>query len=81
MRRPRRREMGTVLSCPTIRSLPGMPEPVRLTAAAVGLVGIRNVSIFPIEIPIPRAAFEAGTYMGLTFFEMELDVWRSRILV
>jgi D-galactarolactone cycloisomerase len=52
----------------------GLFEPVRLTAAAAGPVRIKNINIFPIEIPIPREELEMGKYARNTFHEIETDV-------
>ena len=51
----------------------GLPEPVRVAAAAAGPVRIRNIEIFPIEIPIPREELDAGKYARYTFYEVETD--------
>jgi len=48
--------------------------PVRLAAAAAGPVRIKNIEIFPIEIPIPQEELEMGKYARNTFFEVETDV-------
>ena len=48
--------------------------PVRLAAAAAKPVRIRNIQIFPIEIPIPREELEMGKYARYTFYEVETDV-------
>jgi D-galactarolactone cycloisomerase len=47
---------------------------VRLAAAAAGPVRIKNVEIFPIEIPVSREELEMGKYATYTFFEVETDV-------
>jgi L-alanine-DL-glutamate epimerase-like enolase superfamily enzyme len=51
----------------------GLPGPVRVAAAAAGPVRIRNIEIFPIEIPIPREELEMGKYARYTFYEVETD--------
>ena len=38
-----------------------------------GPVRIRNIEIFPIEIPIPREELELGKYARCTFYEVETD--------
>jgi D-galactarolactone cycloisomerase len=48
--------------------------PIRLAAAAAGPVRIKNIEIFPIEIPIPQQDLEMGKYARYTFFEVETDV-------
>ena len=47
--------------------------PVRLAAAAAGPVRIRNIEIFPIEIPTPKEELEAGKYARYTYYEVETD--------
>jgi D-galactarolactone cycloisomerase len=42
-------------------------------SAAAKPVRIRNVEIFPIEIPIPRVELEMGKYARYTFCEVETD--------
>ena len=51
-----------------------MSGPVQLAAAAAGPVRIKNVEIFPIEIPTPREELEMGKYARYTFYEVETDV-------
>lgn len=51
-----------------------LTEPVRLAAAAVKPVRIKNIEIFPIEIPTPREELEIGKYARYTFYEVETDV-------
>jgi L-alanine-DL-glutamate epimerase-like enolase superfamily enzyme len=50
-----------------------LSKPVRLVAAAATPVRIRNIEIFPIEIPIPREELEMGKYARYTFYEVETD--------
>ena len=52
----------------------GLAEPVRLAAAAAKPVRIKNIEIFPIEIPIPREELQMGKYARYTFYEVETDV-------
>ena len=47
--------------------------PLRLAAAAAGPVRIRNIEIFPIEIPTPKEELEAGKYARYTYYEVETD--------
>jgi D-galactarolactone cycloisomerase len=42
-------------------------------AASASQAKIRNVEIFPIEIPTPREELEAGKYARYTFYEVETD--------
>ncbi len=51
-----------------------LTERVRLVAAAAGPVRIKNIEVFPIEIPIPREELEMGKYARNTFYEVETDV-------
>lgn len=62
----------TLLAAATA-ALSSMVEPVRLVAAAAGSVRIKNIEIFPIEIPIEREELEAGKYARYTFYEVETD--------
>jgi L-alanine-DL-glutamate epimerase-like enolase superfamily enzyme len=43
-------------------------------AVAANPAKIRNVEIFPIEIPVSRDELEAGKYARYTFYEVETDV-------
>ena len=54
-------------------ALAGLTDVVRVSAAAAGPVRIKNVQIFPIEIPIPREELEMGKYARNTFYEVETD--------
>ena len=51
-----------------------LSEPVRLAAAAAKPVRIKNIEIFPIEIPSSREELEMGKYARYTFYEVETDV-------
>jgi D-galactarolactone cycloisomerase len=46
---------------------------VRLIAAAAKPVHIKNVEVFPIEIPISREELEMGKYARYTFYEVGTD--------
>jgi D-galactarolactone cycloisomerase len=50
-----------------------MIEPVRLVAAAAKPVRIKNIDIFPIEIPTPQEELMMGKYARYTFYEVETD--------
>lgn len=70
MTSPSRRTFVTALGTMTA----ALTEPVRLVAAAAKPVRIKNIDIFPIEIPIPREELEMGKYARNTFYEVETDV-------
>ena len=70
MKSPSRRTFVTALG-----AIPAaLTEPVRLVAAAAKPVRIKNIDIFPIEIPIPKEELEMGKYARYTFYEVETDV-------
>lgn len=50
-----------------------LTEPFLRAAQAAKPVRIKNISIFPIEIPIPREELEMGKYARYTFYEVETD--------
>ncbi len=70
MKSPSRRTFVTALAASTA----ALTEPVRLVAAAAKPVRIKNIDIFPIEIPIPREELLMGKYARYTFYEVETDV-------
>ncbi|MBV6434408.1 MAG: L-rhamnonate dehydratase [Bryobacteraceae bacterium] len=58
--------------------MPGLPSrrtflTALSAAAAASQARIRNIDIFPIEIPTPREELEAGKYARYTFYEVETD--------